>query len=144
MAIKHIISPGIGFSPGKVQYIVTRGFGVGIAIPTVESGGAVKLKKRKQKKSKLTPEQIKGLENFYGKAPHPMDDIPRGEPVPTAFEKPVFTPPSPFKEITPKEIFDSSKISVLKPAKKGILKAQEETEEFDELMIMAMIETHNP
>ena len=25
MATKHIISPGIGFSPGSVKYIVTRG-----------------------------------------------------------------------------------------------------------------------
>lgn len=26
MAIKDIIAPGIGFSPGSVEYIVTRGF----------------------------------------------------------------------------------------------------------------------
>lgn len=25
MAVKHLISPGIGFSPGSVKYIVTRG-----------------------------------------------------------------------------------------------------------------------
>jgi len=27
MAVKHIIAAGIGFSPGGVGYIVTRGFG---------------------------------------------------------------------------------------------------------------------
>ena len=30
MSVKHIISPGIGFSPGSVKYIVTRGL---IAVP---------------------------------------------------------------------------------------------------------------
>ena len=25
MAIKHLVSPGIGFSPGSIKYIVTRG-----------------------------------------------------------------------------------------------------------------------
>lgn len=32
MAVKHIISPGIGFSPGSVEYIVTRGFGASQAV----------------------------------------------------------------------------------------------------------------
>ena len=32
MATKHIISPGIGFTPGGVKYIVTRGL---IAAPAV-------------------------------------------------------------------------------------------------------------
>ena len=35
MAIKDIIASGIGFSPGNVEYIVTRGFVSGeIVIPT--------------------------------------------------------------------------------------------------------------
>ena len=35
MPIKHIISPGIGFSPGSGEYIVTRGFVAGeVIIPT--------------------------------------------------------------------------------------------------------------
>lgn len=32
MPIKHMISPGIGFSPGKVQYIVTRGLSIGAVV----------------------------------------------------------------------------------------------------------------
>ena len=28
MAVKHIISPGIGFSPGSVKFIVTRGLSI--------------------------------------------------------------------------------------------------------------------
>ena len=29
MPVKHIISPGIGFSPGSIKYIVTRGLSIG-------------------------------------------------------------------------------------------------------------------
>lgn len=29
MPIKHLISPGIGFSPGSPKYIVTRGLSIG-------------------------------------------------------------------------------------------------------------------
>jgi hypothetical protein len=32
MAIKDIIAPGIGFSPGSVEYIVTRGFDIGAVV----------------------------------------------------------------------------------------------------------------
>lgn len=32
MAIKDLISPGIGFSPGSVEYIVTRGMDSGEAV----------------------------------------------------------------------------------------------------------------
>ncbi len=31
MAIENIIASGIGFSPGKVEYIITRGFDIGSA-----------------------------------------------------------------------------------------------------------------
>lgn len=34
MAVKHIISPGIGFSPGSVKYIVTRGL-----LPATDTDG---------------------------------------------------------------------------------------------------------
>ena len=36
MPVKHIISPGIGFSPGSVKYIVTRGLTIGAAALTLE------------------------------------------------------------------------------------------------------------
>jgi len=29
---KHLISPGIGFSPGSVKYIVTRGLSIGAVV----------------------------------------------------------------------------------------------------------------
>ena len=29
MPVKHLIGPGIGFSPGSVKYIVTRGLTIG-------------------------------------------------------------------------------------------------------------------
>lgn len=32
MAIKDIISPGIGFTPGSVEFIVTRGLGAGAVV----------------------------------------------------------------------------------------------------------------
>ena len=32
MAIKELIGPGIGFSPGNVQYIVTRGLGAAAVV----------------------------------------------------------------------------------------------------------------
>jgi len=35
MPVKHLISPGIGFSPASVKYIVTRGLSIGaVAIIT--------------------------------------------------------------------------------------------------------------
>lgn len=33
MATKDIIAAGIGFSPGSVKYIVTRGLSIGVSIP---------------------------------------------------------------------------------------------------------------
>lgn len=39
MAVKHIISPGIGFSPGSVEYIVTRGFGASAIVPSTDIDG---------------------------------------------------------------------------------------------------------
>lgn len=37
MATKHIISPGIGFSPGSVKFIVTRGFAISQAAAVVDT-----------------------------------------------------------------------------------------------------------
>ncbi len=42
MAIKHIIGAGIGFSPGSVKFIVTRGFATGAA-GAVSPDGAAKV-----------------------------------------------------------------------------------------------------
>ena len=33
MSVKHIISPGIGFSPGSVKFLVTRGFAQAAVTP---------------------------------------------------------------------------------------------------------------
>ena len=52
MAIKDIIAPGIGFSPGSVEYIVTRGFDIGAIAgiepdrPTRAKGRAASLQQR--------------------------------------------------------------------------------------------------
>lgn len=35
MAVEDTISPGVGFGPGSVQYIVTRGLGGSLAVPSI-------------------------------------------------------------------------------------------------------------
>ena len=35
MAIKDLISPGIGFAPGSIKFILTRGLGIGAAVVNV-------------------------------------------------------------------------------------------------------------
>ena len=40
MATKHIISPGIGFSPDSVMYIITRGLSIGTAAIVSPDGAA--------------------------------------------------------------------------------------------------------
>ncbi len=42
MAIKNLIAGGIGFGPGSVKFIVTRGLSIG-ATAAVSSDGAVKV-----------------------------------------------------------------------------------------------------
>lgn len=40
MPVKHLVSPGIGFSPGSVKYVVTRGLTPGVApVPTTDIDG---------------------------------------------------------------------------------------------------------
>ncbi len=41
MAIKDMISPGIGFTPGSVEYIVTRGLDAGPAIVVLAPAGGI-------------------------------------------------------------------------------------------------------
>ena len=40
MAIKNIIAAGIGFSPGSVKFIVTRGLSIGAAVAVSSEGAA--------------------------------------------------------------------------------------------------------
>ena len=32
MPVKHLISPGVGFSPASVKFIVTRGLSIGVVV----------------------------------------------------------------------------------------------------------------
>ena len=38
MAIKDLITPGIGFAPGSVSFIITRGLGGGAESPPTSEG----------------------------------------------------------------------------------------------------------
>ena len=35
MAVKDLISPGIGFTPASIKFILTRGLGIGAAVANV-------------------------------------------------------------------------------------------------------------
>lgn len=41
MATKHLVSPGIGFTPGSVKYIVTRGLFPSGAVAAIVARGKV-------------------------------------------------------------------------------------------------------
>ena len=41
MAIKDLIGPGIGFSPGGVKYLVLRGLSIGASVSLVTDAGWV-------------------------------------------------------------------------------------------------------
>jgi len=61
MPVKHLISPGIGFSPGSVKFIVTRGLLAGAAVveAPVEGGGDPRRPHRKKRRRELpTSEEV--------------------------------------------------------------------------------------
>jgi len=64
VSIKHLISPGVGFSPGSIKYIITRGFVAGEAVEeaiTQPTGGWIPRKKRKRedREERIRLERIK-------------------------------------------------------------------------------------
>ena len=87
MATKHIIASGIGFSPGGVNFIVTRGLLAGVAVVATSSSGVHRLNQIGQAKPYRSIDWSVPLYDEPQKEPVPMEQVsqpepPRTEPTP--------------------------------------------------------------